>query len=48
MCIVTEGEFATVSSSVMALPGPDLWPRRPIWRFAAGCPDETEFYELDL
>ena len=48
MCIVTEGEFATVSSSVIALPGPDLWPRRPIWRFAAGPPDETEFYDLDL
>lgn len=48
MCVVTEGEFATLSSSLIALPGPDLWPRRPIWRFAPGRPDETEFYEIDL
>ena len=48
MCIVTEGDFATLSGSVIALPGPELWPRPLIWRFAAGSPDETEFYEIDL
>ncbi len=48
MCVLTDTGFGTLSSSLIALPGPELWPRRPIWRFATGRPDTVEFYALDL
>ena len=38
--------FATLSSSLIALPA-DLG-RQPVWRFAAGPPDTSEFIPVDL
>ncbi|WP_193171044.1 NRDE family protein [Nisaea nitritireducens] len=38
--------FATVSSSLIALPGDPG--RNPVWRFAGGPPDETAFSPVDL
>ncbi len=52
MTIVTEAGFGTVSSSLIALPGPPkslrVPPNRPVWHFAAGRPDETRYKKLDL
>ncbi|MEW6368054.1 MAG: NRDE family protein [Acidobacteriota bacterium] len=48
MNVVTESPFGTVSSSLLALPAPAFLPRRPIWRFAAGRPDEVPFETVPL
>jgi hypothetical protein len=52
MTIVTDYGFGTVSSSLIALPGPPKSlrapPNRPVWHFAAGRPDETRYKKLDL
>lgn len=52
MCLETEMGFATVSSSLVALPardrGPDEGPPRVRWLFAPGRPDKTEYQEVDL
>ena len=49
MSIVTEGEeFGTVSSSLMALPAVENEGARPIWLFAPGRPDDTEFDDVIL
>ena len=52
MTIVTDFGFATVSSSVIALPGPPKSlrgpPNRPVWRFAAGRPDQTPYRKVQL
>lgn len=45
---VSEGDFGTVSSSLIALPGvPDtgLRPGR-VWRYAAGPPDEAPYFDV--
>ncbi len=52
MTIVTEVGFGTVSSSLIALPGPPKSlrepPNRPVWHFAAGRPDQTRYKKLVL
>lgn len=45
MTVGEVGAFATVSSSLMALPGPDRFGEKPKWLFASGAPD-TAPYEL--
>ena len=49
MC-VKEGNFGTVSSSLIALPGvPDEGRRpKPTWRFAPGSPGDTAYYDVML
>ncbi len=52
MTIVTDTGFGTVSSSLIALPGPPKSlrtpPNQPIWRFAAGRPDQTRYKKVEL
>lgn len=48
MCVVTEVGFGTLSSSLIALPGLHLPDAKPIWRFAAGRPDEVRYEPVDL
>ena len=43
MCFTRPDGFGTVSSSLIALPAPELAPAPPVWRFAAGRPDRTAF-----
>lgn len=40
--------FGTVSSSLVALPGPDRFGEKPKWRFAPGAPDTTDYEPVDL
>lgn len=40
--------FATVSSSLMALPGPDRFGEKPKWLFASGAPDSTAYEPVDF
>lgn len=40
--------FTTVSSSLVALPGPDRFGEKPIWLFAAGAPDRAPFEVVDF
>ncbi len=46
--VAQRGGFGTVCSSLIALPGPRLPIRRPVWLFAPGRPDRTPFAELPL
>ena len=48
MTVVTAYGFETLSSSLIALPAPRLNPVKPLWRFAAGRPDEAEYREIGL
>jgi hypothetical protein len=51
MNIVTDFGFGTVSSSLIALPSlqaQHLQDAEPIWRFAAGRPDEVPFEAVAL
>lgn len=52
MTVVTEDGFETVSSSLIALPGPPqslrAKPARPVWLFAAGRPDRTPYRPVAL
>lgn len=52
LCVVTGGDFGTVSASQLALPRRprrlDEVPRRPIWRFAEGPPGVYPFHTLSL
>lgn len=48
MCLVTDDGFGTVSSALIALPGPDSEARKPIWRFADGRPGEAAFEDLAI
>jgi len=51
MNIVTDFGFGTVSSSLIALPSPEAQgadAAAPIWRFAAGRPDEVPHEAVDL
>ena len=43
MCFLRANGFGTVSSSLIALPAPELSPLPPVWRFAAGRPDRTPY-----
>ncbi len=47
MAFATDGGFATVSSSLLALPAPGR-KRRRLWRFAPGRPDRHPFAEVQL
>src|SRR5215831_9351831 len=47
MAFTTEGGFATVSSSLLALPAAGA-KRRPVWRFAAGRPGAYPFEKVDF
>jgi hypothetical protein len=46
MAFTTDSGFATVSSSLLALPAVGR-KRRPIWRFASGRPDQHPFEEMN-
>ncbi len=43
MTVVTDWGFGTVSSSLIALPGPGGAARAPVWLFAAGRPGEASY-----
>lgn len=47
MAFTTDSGFATVSSSLLALPAVGR-KRRPIWRFAPGRPDQHPFADVDM
>ena len=47
MAFATESGFATVSSSLLALPAAGA-KRRPVWRFAAGRPGIYPFEKVDF
>ncbi len=52
MTVIADNGFETVSSSLIALPGPPQSargkPAQPVWLFAAGRPDCTPFEEVTL
>ena len=52
LCFRTESGFGTSSSSVLALPSPDVRyatpPQLPVWQFADGAPCETKFEPVDV
>jgi hypothetical protein len=48
MSIVTGTGFATVSSSLIALPAVDEGEKHPVWRFAPGLPGEAAFAPVAL
>ncbi len=47
MAFTTDSGFATVSSSLLALPALGR-KRRPVWRFAPGRPDQHPFADVNL
>lgn len=52
MTIVTSRGFGTVSSSLIALPGPPRTlsesPNRPVWQFAPGRPDQAPYENVEI
>ncbi|MBM3558529.1 MAG: NRDE family protein [Alphaproteobacteria bacterium] len=48
MTVATDWGYGTVSSSLIAVPAPESDDRRPVWLFAAGRPDATEYTQLKL
>ena len=48
MTITTPTGFATVSSSLLALPGPDRHEVKPRWLLAPGRPDKTDYEAVEL
>jgi hypothetical protein len=52
MTIATECGFGTVSSSLIALPGPPKTlrerPNRPVWNFAPGRPDQARYKKVEI
>jgi hypothetical protein len=52
MTIVTSRGFGTVSSSLIALPGPPRTlrtrPNRPVWQFAPGRPDQVSYENVEI
>ena len=48
LCVVTDGDYGTVSSSLVALPAAVSAQVRPIWLFAAGRPGEAAYRPIDL
>ncbi len=48
MCVVTDGGFGTLSSSLIALPSANRPEEPPIWLFAAGQPGDAPYAPVDL
>ena len=48
MKVVSDFGFATVSSSLIALPGPGADAPGPLWRFAAGAPCEAPYDTITI
>lgn len=48
MCVVTETNYGTLSSSLIALPAPNIQGRKPVWRFCAGRPGESRYEAVAL
>jgi hypothetical protein len=48
MCVVTDTNYGTLSSSLIALPAPNMEGRKPVWRFSAGCPGEVAYDAVAL
>ncbi len=48
MTIITDSGFATVSSSLLALPAPGRMGVKPHWLFAPGRPDKTAYQTVEL
>lgn len=48
MCIVTDLGYGTVSSTLIALPSAAQPDADPVWRFAAGRPDQTPYETVTL
>lgn len=48
MCVDLDGGFGTVSSSLIALPAPQHPPKPPIWQFASGSPDKSNYQQVLL
>lgn len=48
MNIETDHGFGTVSSSLIALPGPARFGTRPVWRFCPGRPGQVPYDTVDL
>ena len=46
MCVITDGGFGTVSSALVALPGPEREANKRVWRFADGRPGEAAFADV--
>ena len=47
LCFTHANGFGTVSSALIALPAPENPATRPIWLFAAGRPDRTEYRPVE-
>ena len=43
MTVGDSSGFGTVSSSLVALPGPERFGHKPLWHFAPGAPDVTPY-----
>jgi hypothetical protein len=48
MCVVTDFGFGTSSSSLIALPAPQVPARQPIWLFSPGPPNVAAYEPIDL
>ncbi len=48
MCVVTDTNYGTLSSSLIALPAANMEGRKPVWRFSAGCPGEVAYDAVAL
>lgn len=48
MCVVTDGGFGTLSSSLIALPSVEMAQQSAIWLFAAGRPGDVPYAPVDL
>ena len=48
MNVETDGDYGTVSSSLIALPGVDQADAAPVWLFADGPPDRASFRRVGL
>ena len=48
LCVVTDGAYGTVSSSLIALPAADHPDLHPVWCFAAGRPGTVPYRPLPL
>jgi len=48
LCVVTDTDYGTVSSSLIALPAIHRFGTRPVWRFAPGRPGTVRYRPIDL
>lgn len=46
LCVVTDGDYGTVSASLLALPAATRRDVAPVWRFAAGRPGRVAFHPI--